>query len=101
MITDPRAIRIANEQIRTLADQLAQLYFRALAIGKQASAEDWPKLFPDDTGDIVADKADEDGRPVISGHDVNEILSIASAFVSDLESGKTQSVLKVAVNPQR
>lgn len=99
-ITDPNAIRFANTRVRPLADRIAQLYNLIVADANEFTALGVGALFPNDTSP-VSDGAVTDGRPQITGADVNNIFTIASTIKTSLEaSSKTtlNQVLKVAVN---
>jgi len=101
-LTDAEVVKFSNERIHPIADELAQLYFRAKAIQAEYQAAGLEKKFVD--GEVLADGSATDGRHPILGQDVKAVMSLIDAYVVDFESGlnaKLNSVLKVAVNPQR
>ena len=115
-ITDPVAIKFANEKIRPIADCLAQLDNWANAIINEWTAISGTTLFPNTT-DIVQDGASingtnsvgGDGRPVITGAKVNNIITRLTALRSATATtglamgvaGVRDTVLQVAVNTTR
>lgn len=115
-ITNPVAIKFANEKIRVAADLLAQLDNFALAVNNEWAALTGTSLFPNTT-DIVADGAAPnglnstggDGRPVITGAMVNNIINrltalrtaTATAGLAMGVAGVRDTVLQVAVNTSR
>jgi hypothetical protein len=116
-ITSPVAIKFISEQVRTFADKLAQLDSDALDLVNWWSANGGAALVPNTVGNIVADQAAPngvdatggDGRPVIDGAKVNNIINRAIALRSTAANaglamgvaGVRDSVLQVAVNPKR
>jgi hypothetical protein len=105
-ITNPQAIKFANEDIRPAADALSQLYYRAKDILARWSAngQNVTALFAPFDGTLVMDKASvapTDGRPPITTAQVNNIISRLNEFVVDYEAGgnaKLNTVTAVAVN---
>lgn len=112
-ITNPTAIRFANERIRVAADKLAQVDNLANAIINEWNAQGGVALIPN-TADVLVDGASingvdgagGDGRQVITGAKCNNIINrlIAlrnTAANSGLAMGATgvrDTVLQVAVN---
>jgi hypothetical protein len=102
-ITDPNAIRFANEQIRTLCDRVPTIY----ALLKQHALlfSDTPGLtasFPNDPTAIVQDGSPGDGRRPYSGADVQALEAAVAGFVAQLEANDRallKLALKIAVNP--
>jgi len=106
-VTNPTAIKFSNDRIRTAADKLAQAYYHA----KQVIYE-WYDIeiepgttlaagIPNDGAEQIFDGAESDGRPVISGDDVHNIINRSSELVADYEeftSVKLNTITKVAVN---
>ena len=115
-ITDPVAIKFANEQIRVAADLLAQLDNFAAASLTRWTALGGTALIPN-TSDVLVDgasvngttSAGGDGRPVITGAKVNNIINrlteirstVATTGLALGASGVRDTVLQVAVNPVR
>ena len=114
-ITDPVAIKFCNEKIRPAANLLAQLDTFAGAILNEWTALGGTALVPN-TSAVVQDgaapdgltSAGGDGRPVITGAKVNNIINRltalrATASNSGLAMGATgvrDTVLQVANNTQ-
>lgn len=115
-ITNPVAIKFANEKIRVAADLLAQLDNFAASIAAEWTALGGTTLFPNTT-DVVADGAAPngvdatggDGRPVITGAKVNNIINRLTSLRSTSATtglamgvaGVRDTVLQVAVNTTR
>ena len=102
-ITDPEAVKFSNEKIRTLADKLAQTFYQLTRLRDEWVANGLGAKFPNDTSPVI-DGSATDGRHPITGADVNAIASRATEFLTDYEASanaKLNTVLKVAVNPNR
>ena len=103
-ITDPTAVRFCNERVRTAADRLAQAYNYAKIVSAEWTANDMGTTIPNNSGDTVIDGAATDGRHVITGEDVNSLINRLDELITDYEatsSAKLNTILSVAVNPQR
>lgn len=91
-IVDPIAIKFSNEQVRPLAEQL-----RALMVKITSAETDWfagiNTKFPNDTS-IVTDNRVAEGVSVLTGADINSLMSIAIAMRN---AGNTQIVAKPCV----
>jgi hypothetical protein len=107
-VTDPSAISFANNYVRPAADKRAQDYYFA-----KATLQQWNSglsaLFPNDAT-VIADgaapngtsTAGGDGRRLIKGSDVNNVINRCQEIVTDFEatgSAKLTTILAVAVNP--
>jgi hypothetical protein len=107
-ITDPNALRFANTRIRVAADMIAQLDNLAASIINEWNAQNLSTIFTNDSN-VVMDGADTDGRPVITGAKVNNIVTRLTALRSASAgsglamgvAGVRDTVLQVAVNPTR
>ena len=101
-IDNAQAVRFANEQGRVLADALSTAYWTAKRVMANYYAD--PALgdaFTAGSAEVVADGAETDGRPVITGNDVLGIVTRASELVADMEANgnaKLNTVLALAVN---
>lgn len=91
-ITDPRAIKFANEQVRPLAEKL-----RAIVAEVGALQTDWfsgtNSLFTNDAT-LVDDGRDAEGISRLTGQDVNSLVNIALAMAS---ASNSQIVAKPCV----
>jgi len=99
-ITNPQAIRFSNEQIRTLADAYATLYFTCKRVGAEWTAQGIGSLIPN-TADVLIDGSATDGRASITGAKVNGLVSAGAALVADLEATsnlRLNILLQIAVN---
>lgn len=102
-ITNPQAVRFANEVIRPLADAYAQLYFRTQAVAAEWVAQNIGGIIPN-TADTIIDGSAQDGRAQITGADVNLFAGQAVAFLADADANaklKLKTMLRIAVNPVR
>lgn len=99
-ITDTQAIKFANEQIRTLADAYANLYFTCKRVGAAWTAQGIGSLIPN-TADVLVDGSAQDGRAQITGAKVNGLVNAGAALIADLEANsnlKLNVLLQIAVN---
>lgn len=115
-ITNPVAIRFANEKARVAADLIAQLDNFAAAVLAEWTALSGTTLFPN-TSEVVQDSAAPngvdatggDGRPVVTGARINNIMTrltnlrstSATTGLSMGATGVRDTVLQVAVNTMR
>ena len=107
-ITNPEAIRFANERIRPMADALAQAYYSAKLFIDEWDANSMNTLITNTNQDTFIDGSAVDGRHPVTGADARRIYDVASALVLDFEAtinttakAKLKYALEVAVNPQR
>lgn len=99
-IKDPNAVRFANTRIRPMADRLAQLYYLAVLFSDEFKALGLDTIFLKNP-DSVSDGSATDGRPPITGTDVNNIITLAIAFKDLMEANSKEplnQVLRVGVN---
>ena len=102
MNQNPQAIKFANEDIRIAADKIAQAYYFAKKLRNFWFANNMGAVFP--SAEVVDDGASVDGRPVIDGNKVLLMVTRCEELINDLEANgnaKLNTVLSVAVNPQR
>lgn len=107
-VTDPSAIAFCNNYVRVAADKRAQDYYWA-----KRTLQQWNSglsaLFPNDAT-VVADGAAPngtttvggDGRRLIKGSDVNNVINRCQDIITDFEAttnAKLNTILAVAVNP--
>lgn len=100
-ITDPTAVAFSNEKIRVAADKLAQAYNFSNKVIDSWNALGGTALIPN-TIDTIIDGAADDGRPVIQGIDVNNIINRLIELRDDydaISSAKLNTILSVSVNP--
>ena len=100
-ITNAEAIKFANERARVAADKLAQAYYFAVQVSQEWTANSMGSLIPNNVGDTLIDGSATDGRHVISGADVNNVINRLSELIADYEAGgnaKLNTILGVAVN---
>lgn len=103
-ITNPEAVRFANEKIRPLADALAQAYYACRALVDEWDSNSLNTVITNTNLDEIIDGARADGRHILTGSDARRIYDRALEFCTDYESTsrtKLKTVLEVAVNPVR
>jgi len=102
-ITSPQATTFTNERVRVAADKLAQAYNFANLVINEWYALDMAALIDNDAGETVADGAATDGRPIITGAMVHNVLNRLIELRDDYDAGgsaKLNTILQVAVNPE-
>lgn len=100
-ITNAQAVKFCNETIRPAANDLAQLYYRAKRVTQEWTAQEMSTLIANTDADTVIDGSAEDGRPIIQGDDVHNIVNRCNELISDYEAttnAKLNTVLAVATN---
>ncbi len=100
-ITNPQAVRFANEEVRTVSDKAAAYYWQAKAFLTEWDANDLGAVIPNDAVEIVVDGSAEDGRGPITGEDINDLRTHIETMVADLEANanlKLNILLKIEVN---
>ncbi len=99
-ITNPEAVRFANEKARTLADAATKYYYAAKAFLNEWDATGMGVKFPN-TADMIVDGSATDGRTPITGANVNGLKGHVHTMVADLEAGgnvKLNILLQIEVN---
>ncbi len=107
-ITNKEAIKFSNEKLRVVADLMAQLYNIGKSMNDEWTARGLAAVIPDDASQILCDSAygtdgaDGDGRPIVTGQDLHNIVrGNAEFFVALLEDNSNERlnmILSVAVN---
>ena len=103
VIDNPQAVRFANEKVRVIADRLAQAYYACKAVNDEWYANNLGEVFPTGEGPVV-DGSATDGRHPIMADNVLLLITRCGELVTDYEANgnaKLNTVLSVAVNPQR
>jgi len=101
-ITNVQAVRFSNEVIRPLANDYAQLYYRASLARDRWVAEGMGDLITSGADDEIIDGSQTDGRPGITGQMVNQLLTNVQALLTDLENNtnmKLNVLLQIAPHP--
>lgn len=99
-ISNPQAIAFVNEQARVMADSMAQNYATAKAIVNFWNANNVSAVIPN-TVDVILDGAATDGRQIVTGAAITNIVTRAMEVIADYEAtsnAKLNTVLNVAVN---
>ena len=100
-ITNPEAVRFANERLRVAADKLAQAYWFCKEVEREWYANNMGDIFPVADGPVV-DGSATDGRHPIGGNEAALLITRCSELVADYEAGgnaKLNTILAIAVNP--
>ena len=93
-------VQFSNQYVRPLAEAMARHYFFAKNVIALWNARGGSAAIPND-GTVVPDGAPGDGRPGITGANVNNIINRALETVADYEAAsnaKLNTILQVAVN---
>ena len=98
--TDPRAVRVANERFRVLADKLAQAYHFSRILQAQITAEGIDSLFASDK-DVIEDGSATDGRSRLTNEDIKGLIGALDSFVGHFDGNPSERdlILRIAVNP--
>lgn len=99
-ITDPAAVKFANEKIRPMADAMAQSYFTAKSLVAEWNAVTMSAKITN-TADLITDGSAQDGRNQITGAQATNVITRAMEIIADYEatsSAKLNTVVVVAVN---
>lgn len=100
-ITNAQAVKFGNETVRPQLDRIAQAYNAACAIIDEWYAQDMASNIPNDVGELLMDGSDTDGRPVMTGADVTNVITWLISFRDGLEANGNASlnvILSGAVN---
>ncbi len=100
-ITDPAAVRFANEKVRVAADKLAQAYYFAKLVNNEWHATGMSSLITN-TADTIIDGSANDGRHSLTGAEATNIITRCQDLLTDYETAnnaKLNTILNVAVNP--
>lgn len=116
-ITNSVAITFSNQKLRIAADLIAQLDNFASSVLAEWTALGGVTLIPNTVGNVLRDSASPnddigtggDGRPVVDGAKLNNIINRLTAFKSTVATtglamgvaGVRDTVLQVAVNTMR
>ncbi len=99
-ITDPEAVRFANEKARTLADAMTKAYYAAKGFVNEWAATEMDAKIPF-TADVFVDGSATDGRTPITGANVRGLKGHVEDMIADLEANTNQKLnilLKIEVN---
>lgn len=99
-IDSPQAIRIANEEIRRVADTLVSCYLTCKTFDQKRIAADYGSIIPNTTEKIM-DGSDVDGRLEIVGVQAHYVMARVAEFLALMEesgNARLNTVLPVSVN---
>lgn len=100
VIDNAEAVRFSNEQVRTMANKLAQVYYAAKAVADEWTANNLGEIFPITDGPVV-DGSATDGRHPIGGSEVTLLITRCNELVADYQANnnaKLNTILNVATN---
>lgn len=100
--SNAQAIAFVNNMARRYADAEAQAYNTARALNDFWNANAVSAVIPNDAT-IIADGAAADGRQIVTGAQITNIVTRAQEKIADYDAGggaKKNTVLAVAVNTQ-
>lgn len=101
MAANPEVALYCNQRARPSADRAVQTYYFAKEVIQEWYANNMASLIPP-TDDVIDDGSATDGRHPVTGNDINNLITLLSAYVADMEanSGAALNVLlNTAVNP--
>lgn len=84
-ITNPQAIAFCNNEARPSFDDAITLYWTAKRIIADWTALSMSSLIANDTSPVM-DGASTDGRPLITGANVNILIANLTTFVTSMEA---------------
>lgn len=101
MITNLPAVKFSNERVRPVCDRVAGLFSSIVTLASEFQAKGLDQIIPDDDTVIDDGAGTVDGRTPITGHDVHQIIALATDLISmgTGQNTKMPTVLKIAVNP--
>lgn len=95
MITDPQAIKFANEQVRPLAEDIRALLAR-LAAAETVWYGGLNTLNPNDAQELLDDGREAEGISRLTGADINSFMAVALAMKA---ASNPEIVAKPCVRP--
>jgi hypothetical protein len=99
-ITNPQGIAFSNDDIRPFARHARDHYYRAKLILSDWNARGMSAILTNSSS-VVADGADTDGRPVITGADANNIINRIAEYITLIEQpGVLDTIIKVTGSSQ-
>ena len=97
-ITNPEAVKFANEKIRVAANKLAEAYYLAKQVSQEWVANSMGDLIAYDNADSIVDGSKTDGRHPISGAAASLIINRLDELIADYEASgaaKLNTILAV------
>lgn len=101
MNENKQAITFANQQIRPMADKLAQAYYQAKQVLAEWNDQNVAAVIIPGDATVIDDGSATDGRNPITNDNAYGLILQAQAFVDSMEanaSANLAAVMKVAVN---
>lgn len=85
-ITNPQAVRFANEKARVFAEALLTAIRTAKAFDDDYAAQSGDALFPN-TANLMADGSEGDGRPRLQAQTVRALRTVAQDLLAYAAAG--------------
>lgn len=79
-------IAFCNDKVRVWATRCLRLYRMAQAVKDEWYVRGGDAFIPDGA-EVVDDGADQDGRPVITGAQVNKLMELMEGFIATVQAG--------------
>lgn len=100
-VTNPLAVKFANEQVRRIADTYGRTLFDTDKVLALWRAHGLAELIPNDDS-LIADGAGSDGRRAITGADLHGMIGLLQTVegLGIANGGASKAlILRIAVNP--
>ena len=96
--SDPQVVKFANEEIRSVANDLVSLYWRAQRVVQAYNSTGiGAKIAAAGATELVSDGSVSDGRTRIDGNDILNIITALQQFVLYIENGAVTRANRVDV----
>lgn len=85
-ITNPQAVLFCNTHVRVMYDKMMQMYNYAKNIESAWTAQGLAAIIPNDPAQPVVDGSAQDGRPPLTGANVNVLIANAQTLINTFEA---------------
>lgn len=97
-ISNPQVVAFSNQRIRPLCDQMYSLYYNAKAVVADYNAGDiGTKIDAGGAGNNIADGSSTDGRTVITGGDIYNVITWAQQIINFVENQAVSTADRLSV----
>jgi hypothetical protein len=103
LITNPQAIAFENTMGRAYAERMYGAYIAAKELVSIWNAQSLSAVIPNTSTDVFSDGAQTDGRPIVTGANMTNIITRAQELITDYEAtsnAKLNTFLALAVTPR-
>ena len=94
-ITNPQAVTFCNERVRIAANHFMKLYWWSKAVSEEWASQGIGALIPNDSS-VIIDGSQTDGRPIITGADVNTLAARVGEFINLLEADNNAKLNQIS-----